>query len=355
MSQTHAGAIVRGALLAGALASALAAATPLLAQPLDSAMVQYVTIDRITTAEGVVEAVRQSALAAQVPGRIVMLGVKAGDSVRAGQAIVQIDARAATQAEAASRSQLAEARANLVNAKARFERNERLAAEKFISAAALDQSRAEYQAAQAQVAAAAANAEQAGTTRTFATVTAPYDGIVASTEVELGDMATPGRPLVTVFDPGVLRVTATVPEAVLAKAQLDATAHIEVPALGRRLAATKATVVPVADIRTHTTQVRFDLPPTPGLLPGQYARVAIVTGRAKALTVPASAILRRSEVTAVYVVDVRGHAQLRQVRVGELAGEGRIEVLAGLDAGERVALDPLRAGIEASRGDVPRS
>jgi RND family efflux transporter MFP subunit len=341
-----------------ALACALGAAGIALAasaQPLAQAPAEYVDVDRVATVEGVVEAVRQSALGAQVAGRIVALHVKAGDSVKAGQVLVQIDARAATHAEAASRSQLAEARANLVNAKARYERNQKLAGEKFISAAALDQSRAEYLAAEAQVAAAAANAEQSSTTRSFGTIVAPYDGFVASTVAELGDMATPGRTLVTVFDPRALRVTATVPEAVLARASLESPVRIDIPALRRSVTARRATVVPVADIRTHTTQVRFDLPEATGLLPGQYARASLVTGRARALTVPESAILRRSEVTAVYVLDAQGRAQLRQVRVGEATGDGRVEVLAGLDAGERVALEPLRAGIEASRPDSRRS
>lgn len=339
----------------GASLLTLVLALPAGAQTLARASVQYVDIDRVATAEGVVEAVRQSVLAAQVPGRVVSLAVKAGDTVKAGQVLVQIDSRTAVQAEAASRGQLDESRANLVNAKAKFERNQRLAAEKFISQAALDQARAEYLAAQAQVAAATANAEQSTTSRSFTTIAAPYDGVVASTDVEVGDMATPGRPLLTVFDPRALRVAATLPEAVLARARLDAPVRIDIPALGRSLTARRATVVPMADVRTHTTQVRLDLPETTGLLPGQYARAAVVTGRARALTVPASAILKRSEVTAVYVLDAQGRAQLRQVRVGESAGDGRVEILAGLDAGEEVAIEPLRAGIEASRADVPRT
>jgi RND family efflux transporter MFP subunit len=337
-----------------ALAWLLAVPAALAGQAQPSAPAQWREVDRVVAVEGVVEAERQSVLAAQVAGRVVTLAVKAGDTVKAGQPLVQIDSRSAAQAEVASRSQVREAQANLANAKAKYERSRQLFAQKFISQAALDQAQAEYLAAEAQTASAVANAGQSATVRSYTTIAAPYDGVVAATDVEVGDMAMLGRPLVTVFDPRDLRVTATVPQAVLAKADLGAPVRIRVSAQDRDLVAAKVTVIPVADTRTHTTRVRLDLPPAPGLLPGQYARASLVTGRARALTVPASAILRRSEVTAVYVLDANGRAQLRQVRVGDTL-DGEVEVLAGVRAGERVATDPIRAGIEASRADEPPS
>ncbi len=227
---------------------------------LQGAVVAYRDIDRVAVAEGVVEAVRQSTLAAQVAGRIVALPVKAGDAVKAGQVLVQIDPRSAVQAEAASMSQVQEARANLANAKAKYDRSVRLFAEKFISQAALDQAKAEYLAAQAQGATADANAGQSATSRSYTTIVAPYDGVVATTDVDVGDMATMGRPLVTVFDPRELRVVATVPQAVLATADLAAPVRIEVPARKSALVARRVTVIPVADARTHTTRIRLDLP-----------------------------------------------------------------------------------------------
>lgn len=332
---------------------ALALAATAHAAPVDTAAATYVDIDRSARAEGVVEAVRQSTLAAQVAGRVIAMPVRAGDAVKAGQLLVQIDPRSATQAEAASQGQLREAQANLVNAKAKYERSRQLAAQKFISQAALDQAAAEYAAAEAQTAAALANAGASSTSRSFTTIVAPYDGVVATTDVQVGDMATAGRPLLTVFDPHELRVTATLPQSVLARADLSAPVAIDIPSLGRTLAARRVTVIPMADSRTHTTQVRLDLPEAAGVMPGQYARASIVTGHARALTIPAAAVLRRGEVTAVYVVDAKGVAQLRQVRLGEPAGGERVEVLAGLDAGETVSTAPVRTGIEASgSGDV---
>jgi RND family efflux transporter MFP subunit len=345
--------------VATALVTAVAAFAPALSAAGDvaprTAVASYMDIERVMAAEGVIEAVRQSTLASQVAGRIVSLPVRAGDRVRAGQVLVQIDARSASLAEAARRSEVSEAAAHLANARAKLARSEQLFERRFVSQAALDQARAEYLAAQARNAAAMANAGEAATSTSLATISAPFAGVVAAIDVEVGDMALPGRPLVTIFDPSELRVTAILPQAVLADVQLDAAISVEIPALSRSIVARGATVLPLADTRTHTTRVRLALPRTEGILPGQYARALFVRGRVRALSIPASAVLRRSEVTAVYVVDAVGAVRLRHVRIGEPTGDGRVQVLAGVMPGERVAVEPVRAGIEASRPTARRS
>jgi RND family efflux transporter MFP subunit len=299
-------------------------------------------------AEGVVDAVRQATLGAQVSGRIVEFAVKTGDSVRAGQVLARIDARTADQTVAASLSQVAEAEANLANARRKHERNQSLLAQKFVSQAAVDQSDAELKAAQAQLAAVKANAGVATAAQTFNTITAPYAGVVGATHAELGDMAQPGRALVTVFDPREMRVTATLPQAALAKVQLKAPVRIELPGQAATITATRVTLLPMADSRAHTSRVRLDLPALEGVLPGQYARAQFVSGSVRALAVPASALLKRGEVTAVYVVDRDGRALLRQVRVGETVADGQVEILSGLTGGERIAQNPVQAGMAAS-------
>lgn len=304
-------------------------------------------------AEGLVEAVRQATLGAQVAGRITELAVKAGDPVRAGQVLARIDARTAEQAVAASRSQVAEAEANLANARRRHDRNVNLFAQKFVSQAAVDQSEAELKAAQAQVDSLKANAVQASAAQTFTTITAPFAGVVGATHVELGDMAQPGRQLVTVFDPKDLRVTATLPQASLTKVRLGEPVAIELSGRAGTVKATRVTVIPLADARTHSTRVRLDLPPTDGVLPGQFARAWFVTGTTRALAIPASALLKRGEVTAVYVIDRDGRALLRQVRAGEPVAGGMVEILAGLAGGERIAQNPVQAGMAASAAAVP--
>jgi RND family efflux transporter MFP subunit len=293
------------------------------------------------TAEAVIEAIRQSTLAAQMAGRIVERGIKVGDTVKAGQVLARIDARAAGQSVTSTQSQLAEADALLVNARTRHERNQKLQTQNFISAAALDQSAAELRAAQARVDALRAGVGMAVTERSYATIAAPYAGVVGATHVELGDMAQPGRALITIFDPAQMRVTATVSQTALQRIDLSQPVRIELVSGTKSVTSQVARIVPLVDTQTHTAKIRVDLPPMHDLLPGEFARAYFVTGRSKKLTIPVQSVLRRSEVTAAYVIDKDGVAHLRQIRTGDTLPEGWIEVLAGLSAGEQVARDPV--------------
>jgi RND family efflux transporter MFP subunit len=336
--------------LAGLLAACGEAPAPkpqaVLAAVVNTAAVELRDIELTTSAEAVVEAVRQSTVSAQIAGRIVDLRFDVGDFVKQGEVIARIDERAVAQAAEASEAQVREAQAALANARASYERSRQLLAQKFISQAALDQAEAAFKAAQARVSALLAGAGAAATERSFATIVAPYSGVVSARHVELGEMATPGRPLMTGFDPSTLRVVATVPQAQVAAIRALGKAKIEVPSLGRWVDVKSMTIVPAADPRTHTTRIRLDLPAdVRGVVPGIYARAHFVVGSAPKLLVPRAAVLRRSEVTAVYVVDEQNRARLRQVRLGDAGDETSVEVLAGLKPGERVALEPVKAGM----------
>jgi len=301
-------------------------------------------------AEAVVEAVRQSTVSAQIAGRVIELRFDVGDAVKKGDVIVRIDERAVSQAAAASAAQVQEAQAALANARAQFERSKQLAAQKFISAAGLEKAETEYKAAQARVTSLIAGAGQASTERSFATIVAPYSGVVSARHIEVGEMATPGKPLMTGFDPGSLRVVATVPQAQVGAIKAINQAWVEIPALDKRIDALSVTVVPSADPRTHTTQVRLNLPTeVNGIYPGVFARAHFAVGKGSRLMVPRAAVFHRSEVTAVYVVDETGKPVLRQVRLGSAGDAEGIEVLSGLRSGEKVALDPVKAGFAVPR------
>ena len=313
-----------------------------LGQPLAQAqspatgLVELREVELSYPAEAVLEAVRQATVAAQVQGRILDVRADAGQRVAAGQVLMKIDAREATQ-------NLTGAQAQLANARANFERTQNLYRQKFLSQAAYDKALADYKSAQAA-------AGQAGAAASYATIKSPISGIVAQRLVEAGDMAVPGRPLISIFDPRALRAIASIPQYKLASVEQTPRAKLEFPETGRWVDAAKVELLPTADPQTHVVTARVYLPENlQGALPGMFVRVHFVVGRAKKLLVPASAVLRRGEVTAVYVVDAKGRLHLRQVRLGEAYAGGDREVLAGLSAGERVALDPVKAGIELSK------
>ena len=297
----------------------------------------------------VVEAVRQTTLSAQVPGAIVALHVKVGDNVKAGQELLRIDARAAQQNVAGSAAQVDAAQASLNVAATEYERQKQLFEKNYISQGALDRSLAQYRAAQAQVNALQAQTRAAQTQSGFFVLNAPYAGVVSEVPVTLGDMAMPGRPLITLHDPSALRVTAAVPQTLLAGLSAQGVRY-EVPGLSTLKgpqAAQQVQVLPTVDAATHTAQLRVPLPtPLAGAAPGMFARVWLPANSGSAqgqrLWVQASAVVRRAEMTGVYVIDDKGVPRLRQVRLGSGSGE-RIEVLSGVSAGEQVATDPQAA------------
>ena len=334
-----------------ALSAALLAAAAVAAEPLASAPARAAGGGATSSYDGVVEALRQTVIAAQVSGAVVQLDVKAGDRVKPGQLLLRIDARAAEQAAAASDAQVRAAKAAQDVATKEYERQQQLHAERFISAAALDRARAEYQAALAQ---AQAQAAQAGAVRTqsgFYVVRAPYAGVVSEVAVTLGDMALPGRALVTLYDPTALRVAAAVPQSVATRLQGNAATAVRVelpalPAAQQTQTPRRVEVLPAADAATHTQTVRAELAPgLAGALPGQFARLWLPGAageRDGGIWVPASALVRRAEMSGVYVLDAQGRALLRQVRVGRRQGD-EVELLAGVTVGERVATDPQAA------------
>jgi RND family efflux transporter MFP subunit len=296
--------------------------------------------------DGVVQAVRQTAIAAQVAGAVVALDVKAGDSVRAGQVLLRLDARAAQQTAAAGDAQVRAARAALDAAEREYERQKQLLAKKYISQAAFDRAEAQFKSAQAEASAQLANAGAARTQSDFYVIRAPYAGVVSDVAVVLGDMAMPGRPLVTLYDPAALRVSVAVPQSVAARASTGTPPMAEIPGgNAARLAPTRVQLLPAVDPATHTQELRLDLPPqTPGIAPGMFARVWLAGegGEGGRLFVPAKSVVRRAELTAVYVIGEQGRPVLRQVRLGAADGD-RVEVLAGVSAGERVATDTQAA------------
>ncbi len=317
------------------------------ADPLVTVPVQYREVAQTYSAEGVIEATRQSTVSAQISGRVKEVSFDVGDRVRKGQVLLRIDESEANQGLAGSQARVLQAKAALQNAKINYERSKQLLEQKFISQSALDKAESDYRMAQAQAAASEAGAEQSALTQGYTSVVSPYAGVVAARMVELGEMVTVGKPLMTGFDPTQMRAIVSVPQYKLSEIGARSVVSVEIPSLSRWLKSSSVVVQPTADPRTHSTIVKVSLRANEsGVYPGMFVRAHFEIGKTKKMLIPASAVVRRSEVVGVYVVNENSSINLRQVRVSEASGNGEVEVLSGLTEGERVAVHAVKAGME---------
>jgi len=311
--------------------------------------IQQSNQEHAATVEGVVEAIKFSQIAPQVAGSITVLSAKAGDEVKAGQMLARIDTRIANQQAVTNQAQVAAAQAQLVVARQEYERKRRLHEKQYISQAALERAESDYKTAEAQTKAQLAQSGAANVQTGLHTISAPYAGLISEVMVEQGDMAMPGKPLLTVYDPKAMRVVVNVPQSQIASIISGAKVNVLIPAAveaERNLIGTQVTILPTADAVSNMVKVRVTLPQSlASVRPGMFARAMLPVAAAGVKTqiyVPAKSVIRRSELTAVYVVDTKGRPQLRQVRLGRKQGDS-FEIFAGLQAGEKVALDPIAA------------
>lgn len=334
-------------LIAAALAAVL---PPAGAEPVPTITVGAASTTAGFTIEGTLQAQQQASIAALASGRVLQLAVKAGERVKAGQLLARIDDRELQAGVAAGDAGVAQAQAALLQAQQHATRTRDLRAQGFVSAAALDAALAQLQAAEAAVRQAQAGSAQAGIARGHATVTAPFDGIVLATLAEAGDLATPGRPLLTLYAPGRLRAVVQLPASRSAAARGATQVALLLPD-GTRLVPERRAELPLLDAGSQTIEWRFDLSAADSarLQPGLPVQVSFSGAPATAATgasaprVPGSAVLQRGELTAVYAVQGERFV-LKAVRTGAREGD-QLPVLAGLKAGERIAADPVRAGL----------
>lgn len=273
---------------------------------------------------GTVRAKLRAAVEAKLAGRIEALLVVPGQAVRQGETLAALDAREV-------KARLDSAQAVRDQAARDLDRISKLVKDGAATASELDSAQARQKVAAAVVA-------EAETMLGHARVVAPFDGIITRKLADVGDLATPGRPLVEIEDPARLRFEADVPEALLDRLQLGARLPVRVSAVKELFEGVVSEIAPVAEAVSRTYLVKFDLPTIAGVRAGQFGRVAVTTGEASTPHVPAGAIRQRGQLEYVYVADA-GKAQLRLIRTGKRLG-GDVEVVSGLNAGEKIIADP---------------
>ena len=310
--------------------------------------------------DGVVEAVNQATITAQTNARVIELPHDVNDIVAKGDVLVRFTDVEQKSARSAAQAQVASAEATYREAAASYKRIDAVYAKGFVSAAQMDQQRALRDAAQAALASARAQLDQVGQALDYTVLRAPYAGIITRRYVQVGEAVQAGppspQPLIAMQSLDDLRVNVQVPQSAVDAIRRFHAAEVLPGGDGaRRLAASSVSVFPYADPNTHTFNVRLQLPAgDSGLYPGMTVKVAFATGEAKRLLLPASVLVQRGELVGAYVLDEHG-AALRQLRIGHRYAD-QVEVLAGLDDGERVATDPAAAArwlTESRHGVAP--
>ncbi len=269
---------------------------------------------------GTVRAKLHATLEARLSGHIEKMPVALGEKVQKGQLIARLDA-----GEIAAR--LEQAEASLEEADRNWKRISALFEQQSVT-------RAEYDSAQARQRIAKGAADEAKAMMSYVEIVAPFDGVVAKKWADVGDLASPGKPLVDIEDPSALQMETDVPEAIASHIQRDSRLEIRVDSADSELTGIVSEIAPVADPNSRTFRVKLDLPLTAGLMPGQFARLTVPIGEASALRVPASTVIQRGQMEIVFVV-ANGHAQLRIVKTGSRVGD-EIELVSGLNSGEQI-------------------
>jgi RND family efflux transporter MFP subunit len=311
--------------------------------PFETAVVAIARAPLERIYDGTVEAVNQATVSAQTSGRIAEIFYDVDDYVEPGQPIIRFTNVEQQSALRQAQAALTESLAREKQAAAEFQRAEGLFQSGSSSKREYDQALAGRDSAVARAAAARSAVKTAQQQLDYTLVRAPYAGIVSERHVEVGESVSVGQPLMSGLSLESLRVVVDLPQQVAAQVREYMTAFVLTDE--GRVEAEDVTIFPFAHRASNTFTVRILLPKGQfALYPGMFVKVAFVIGDADRLLVPTSALLRRSEVTGVYVVSSSGQTRLRQVRAGN-EFDGRTEVLAGLKEGERIALDPVRAGI----------
>ena len=278
--------------------------------------------------DGVIEAINQATVSAQTSGRVLELPVDVGDFVKKGDLIVRF-----TDVEQKARA--ASAQAKFAEAKAQYTRMQDMLTKRLIAKADFDKAESAFKSAEA-------NYKEASEGASNTAIYAPYAGIVVSRMIKVGETVAPGTPLLTGLSLEQLRAQVDIPQQHIGPVRKFKKARVLLTD-GKVLETSDLRIPPSADLQTHSFKVLVNLPNGDhSLFPGTLVKIAFVSGETERLLVPASAVAQRGEVNGVYVISDKS-IDFRLVRLGSLTADNRYPILAGLSAGDKIALDPIAA------------
>lgn len=314
--------------------------------------------DEYYETSGTVKAKTVSMISAKLMGSITSVKVNEGDRVRAGQLLLTIDDSDVAQKLTGANEGYAEARKALEaadeNRKLRditYQRYKKLYDEKAMSRQELDQletqkkvAELDYERAQAAVRRVEAGLNEAKVYHGYSSVKSPVSGIVTEKKAEVGSMAVPGMPLITVEDDSALRIELNADEKISALLKAGMTARVFIDSLGREVRGSVSEVVRSVDPMSRTALVKIAVR-ADGLRPGMYARVGIPVGKKEMMLVPKNVVVEKGQLTGVYTVDPANVIKYRLIRLGKTY-DNKVEILSGINPNERIIVSGVEKAVD---------
>lgn len=300
------------------------------------------------TAVGSVASDARIEVASRLSGYLRELHVREGDRVRRGQLLARLDAPDVDGAIGQARAGKASAEAVTRDAEIDVERYAQLYAKGMVSESEMRKVRLNLDAAREHLNQARAALDSAEAQRGYASITSPQDGDVVAVLRRPGDLVVPGAPILLVESTRQLVFETTVTESLVGALRVGGPVKVIVDGLPNALAGRIARIVQSADPVTRTYPVKIALPATPGLLPGMFGRAEFPLGSGDTVVINRSLLVERAGLRGVFVVDAKDSLRFRWLRVGR-EWPDRVEVLAGLSSGERVAANVDSAVREGDR------
>jgi multidrug efflux pump subunit AcrA (membrane-fusion protein) len=354
-------------------------APPTVSAPVEAARLQ--TQPFLYEAVGTITARTASTVASKLMGTVLQVKVQEGASVKEGDVLVVLDqrqvsaryeqAQAAVQearkAEASARSAREAAKAAADLARTTYARYVQLLKESSVSQQEFDEVAARHRQADAtltqttsmleaagnRVQQAQAALDAANVNRKDAVVRAPYSGRITAKMIDVGDLASPGTPFFTIEKAGVFCADLVLPEDHIESVRLDQQVTVRIPALGNaELFGRIGRIVPSADPKSRSFLVKVGLPEDERIRSGMFARVLVPVGKSGMLLIPDSAVVRRGQLTGIYLVDPEERASFRLIREGKHFGD-QVEVISGLHEGDRYVVAPPPTIVDGAKVEVP--
>lgn len=308
---------------------------------------------------GTLRATRRTQVSSNILATILEITVGAGDAVETGDVLVRLDDRDLKARLEQARQAVVAAEADLQQTRADYERFKGLAEDDVVSQQEFGQKEAAYKVARARVDQARESVREAETLLSYSVIRAPTGGVVVDKLAEAGDTATPGRPLLIFYDPSAFRLEAAVPEGLASKISVGDSLDVRLEVLEMTLEGEVEEIVPQAEIASRSVLVKVRVPREEGMVEGMFGRLLIPSRELVRYCAPESAVREVGQLKFLDVVAEDNAVERRQVTLGDHREYGRVEVLSGVEPGERVVLHgpapppfPVE-GVTLKRSDLP--